>query len=170
MSVLTGGSNHLSRHNPTLRSDSKNCVSRLYQKPLATDVLKFLPQTFRDTAACREMVLDYTCLWWGSANEMYDNRCGIEAQVPRKKKRTSAFVAFRTQCRHDLLFFQNVAVFSRFGRSSSSPTRNLTQLHIYATRNEPLFLQNRASTSHSSRIQKPRAGGDAACCIYQYER
>lgn len=38
-------------------------------------------QTFRDTDACREMVIDYTCLWWGSANEMYDNRCGIEAQV-----------------------------------------------------------------------------------------
>ena len=41
----------------------------------------FLSQTFRDTDACREMVLDYTCLWWGSANEMYDNRCGVEAQV-----------------------------------------------------------------------------------------
>lgn len=27
------------------------------------------------------MVADYTCLWWGSANEMYDNRCGVEAQV-----------------------------------------------------------------------------------------
>ncbi|CAM9120560.1 unnamed protein product [Ectocarpus fasciculatus] len=38
-------------------------------------------KTFRDTDACRELVLDYTCLWWGSANEMYDNRCGIEAQV-----------------------------------------------------------------------------------------
>ncbi|CAN0042884.1 unnamed protein product [Ectocarpus sp. 12 AP-2014] len=38
-------------------------------------------KTFRDTDACREMVIDYTCLWWGSANEMYDNRCGIEAQV-----------------------------------------------------------------------------------------
>ncbi|CAN0385706.1 unnamed protein product [Ascophyllum nodosum] len=38
-------------------------------------------KTFRDTDACREMVLDYTCLWWGSANEMYDNRCGVEAQV-----------------------------------------------------------------------------------------
>lgn len=40
-----------------------------------------LIQTFRDTDACREMVIDYTCLWWGSENEMYDNRCGIEAQV-----------------------------------------------------------------------------------------
>ncbi|CAM9577151.1 unnamed protein product, partial [Hapterophycus canaliculatus] len=38
-------------------------------------------KTFRDTDACREMVMDYTCLWWGSANEMYANRCGIEAQV-----------------------------------------------------------------------------------------
>lgn len=27
------------------------------------------------------MVIDYTCMWWGSENEMYDNRCGIEAQV-----------------------------------------------------------------------------------------
>ncbi|CAM9761368.1 unnamed protein product, partial [Pylaiella littoralis] len=39
-------------------------------------------KTFRDTDACREMVIDYTCMWWGSENEMYDNRCGIEAQVP----------------------------------------------------------------------------------------
>eukprot|EP00904_Undaria_pinnatifida_P012424 jgi/Undpi1/8311/HiC_scaffold_25.g10780.m1 len=38
-------------------------------------------KTFRDTEACREMVADYTCLWWGSDNEMYDNRCGVEAQV-----------------------------------------------------------------------------------------
>ncbi|CAM9553502.1 unnamed protein product [Scytosiphon promiscuus] len=38
-------------------------------------------KTFRDTDACREMVTDYTCLWWGSENVMYDNRCGIEAQV-----------------------------------------------------------------------------------------
>lgn len=31
------------------------------------------------------MVADYTCLWWGSDNEMYDNRCGVEAQVNRKR-------------------------------------------------------------------------------------
>ena len=34
------------------------------------------------------MVADYTCLWWGSDNEMYDNRCGVEAQVYRKRLRT----------------------------------------------------------------------------------
>lgn len=31
------------------------------------------------------MVIDYTCLWWGSANAMYDNRCGTEAQVLHEK-------------------------------------------------------------------------------------
>ena len=32
-------------------------------------------KTFRDTFECREMVYDYTCLWWGSDNEVYRNRC-----------------------------------------------------------------------------------------------
>ena len=32
-------------------------------------------KTFRDTPECREMVYDYTCLWWGSDNEVYTNNC-----------------------------------------------------------------------------------------------
>lgn len=49
-------------------------------------------QTFRDTTSCREMVLDYTCLWWGSTNLMYDNRCGVEAQVMEATPRTAGVV------------------------------------------------------------------------------
>ncbi|CAM9797920.1 unnamed protein product, partial [Chrysoparadoxa australica] len=39
-------------------------------------------ETFRDTPECRALVYDYTCLWWGSQNGQYDNRCGAEGQKP----------------------------------------------------------------------------------------
>lgn len=32
-------------------------------------------KTFRDTSECRRMVYDYTCLWWGSDNDVYTNNC-----------------------------------------------------------------------------------------------
>ena len=31
--------------------------------------------TFRDTPTCRDLVLQYLCLWWGSDNSMYTNFC-----------------------------------------------------------------------------------------------
>ena len=31
--------------------------------------------TFRDTPTCRDLVLQYLCLWWGSDNGMYTNFC-----------------------------------------------------------------------------------------------
>eukprot|EP00520_Triparma_pacifica_P004379 CAMPEP_0118650508 /NCGR_PEP_ID=MMETSP0785-20121206/10285_1 /TAXON_ID=91992 /ORGANISM="Bolidomonas pacifica, Strain CCMP 1866" /LENGTH=282 /DNA_ID=CAMNT_0006542889 /DNA_START=157 /DNA_END=1001 /DNA_ORIENTATION=- len=32
-------------------------------------------KTFRDTPGCRRLVYDYTCLWWGSNNDVYTNNC-----------------------------------------------------------------------------------------------
>lgn len=32
-------------------------------------------RTFRDTTQCRNIVLQYLCLFWGSQNDMYDNYC-----------------------------------------------------------------------------------------------
>jgi hypothetical protein len=39
-------------------------------------------KTFRDNAECRQLVHDYTCLWWGSDNDVFDNRCGAYAAQP----------------------------------------------------------------------------------------
>lgn len=32
-------------------------------------------RTFRDTPQCRDIVMQYLCLFWGSQNEMYTNLC-----------------------------------------------------------------------------------------------
>jgi hypothetical protein len=32
-------------------------------------------KTFRDTPECKRLVWDYTCLWWGSDNDVYTNNC-----------------------------------------------------------------------------------------------
>jgi len=40
---------------------------------------------FRDTAECRQMVLDYTCLWWAT---MYHDRCFNSTSAPRKPCRS----------------------------------------------------------------------------------
>lgn len=39
-------------------------------------------RTFRDSELCRKMALEYICIFWGSQNAMYDNRCiGIQQSV-----------------------------------------------------------------------------------------
>lgn len=42
-----------------------------------------LGYTFRDTAQCRSLVLDYICLWWASENDHYDNRCNYGEDIDR---------------------------------------------------------------------------------------
>eukprot|EP00611_Tribonema_gayanum_P021259 TRINITY_DN4046_c1_g1_i1.p3 TRINITY_DN4046_c1_g1~~TRINITY_DN4046_c1_g1_i1.p3 ORF type:complete len:271 (-),score=72.61 TRINITY_DN4046_c1_g1_i1:1303-2115(-) len=39
-------------------------------------------KTFRDTPDCRKWVYAYTCLWWGTDNAHFDNRCGSFANRP----------------------------------------------------------------------------------------
>jgi len=34
-------------------------------------------KTFRDSERCRELVLDYICLYWGSKSAMYENKCDL---------------------------------------------------------------------------------------------
>ena len=50
--------------------------------------------TFRDTPTCRDLVLQYLCLWWGSDNGMYTNFCVY--QVP------SQLIDFIYSCMHIL--------------------------------------------------------------------
>jgi len=35
-------------------------------------------KSFRDTPECRQLVQDYTCLWWSSTSDAYTNRCDSE--------------------------------------------------------------------------------------------
>ena len=35
-------------------------------------------KTFRDTPECRQIVQDYTCLWWSSTSDAYTNLCDSE--------------------------------------------------------------------------------------------
>lgn len=41
-------------------------------------------KTFRDTDECKDLVREYLCLWWGSRNTQYDNRCsnGLSVYKP----------------------------------------------------------------------------------------
>jgi hypothetical protein len=38
-------------------------------------------KTFRDTSLCRDIVMQYLCLFWGSDNEMYTNLCIFQESV-----------------------------------------------------------------------------------------
>jgi hypothetical protein len=49
---------------------------------LGDDVIFGADKTFRDTESCRELVTNYICYFWGSDNEMYDNRCGVDSVKP----------------------------------------------------------------------------------------
>ncbi|CAN0069268.1 unnamed protein product, partial [Phaeothamnion confervicola] len=39
-------------------------------------------RTFRDTDTCRALVYEYSCLWWGSDNDAFINRCTNSPPVP----------------------------------------------------------------------------------------
>lgn len=43
-------------------------------------------RTFRDTAQCRSIVMQYLCLFWGSNNTMYNNGCNALDEVNRPLK------------------------------------------------------------------------------------
>lgn len=51
--------------------------------------------TFRDTVQCREIVLQYLCLFWGSQNQMYRNYCYWQEVVDK----TNQLIAARPPCR-----------------------------------------------------------------------
>ena len=52
-------------------------------------------QAFRDTAQCREIVMQYLCLFWGSHNTMYRNYCYWQEVVDS----TNQLFAPRPPCR-----------------------------------------------------------------------
>lgn len=68
------------RYYPTEPSISGSC-DNLDSRVARLDVFG-QEKTFRDTALCRKLVQDYTCLWWGSDNALWSNGCGVLAQKP----------------------------------------------------------------------------------------
>lgn len=55
-------------------------------------------KTFRDTTQCREIVMQYLCLFWGSQNEMYRNYCYWSEDVSDPDP-TKHLIAPRPPCR-----------------------------------------------------------------------
>jgi hypothetical protein len=55
-------------------------------------------KTFRDTPNCREIVLQYLCLFWGSDNNMYTNCCRY-SEVVTSLDPVNNIVAARPPCR-----------------------------------------------------------------------
>lgn len=55
-------------------------------------------KTFRDTTQCREIVMQYLCLFWGSQNDMYRNYCYWSEDVSDPDP-TKHLIAPRPPCR-----------------------------------------------------------------------
>jgi hypothetical protein len=55
-------------------------------------------KTFRDTTQCREIVMQYLCLFWGSQNDMYRNYCYWSEDVSDPEP-TKHLIAPRPPCR-----------------------------------------------------------------------
>lgn len=76
-----GGVSMEDKYLPELK-DSGSCLN--IEDRIARLELAIFGQgrTFRDSELCRKMALEYICIFWGSQNAMYDNRCvGIEQSV-----------------------------------------------------------------------------------------
>lgn len=59
-------------------------------------------KSFRDTPECRKLVRDYSCLWWASQNDAYDNNCATDfADVPKRPCR-SYCAQIAVQCANSL--------------------------------------------------------------------
>ena len=64
---------------PTTKSKSGSCEN-IDERVGTLDVFG-KGKTFRDNAECRELVQEYVCLWWGSENAQYENRCNNGGQA-----------------------------------------------------------------------------------------
>lgn len=77
-------------------------------------------RTFRDTPQCRSIVMQYLCLFWGSNNDMYVNKCDILDSVNRPLKKEhlhtqtppcrSFCVQIAEVCANDYTAFLNVCL------------------------------------------------------------
>ena len=68
-------------------------------------------RTFRDTTQCRDIVLQYLCLFWASQNDMYDNYCfwmeDVSSPNPDEHQ-----IAPRPPCRSFCVQVMSVIVYS----------------------------------------------------------
>ena len=66
---------------PTVKGISGSC-DNLDERVGALDVFG-KGKTFRDNDECRDLVREYVCLWWGSENAHYENRCNNGGQAAK---------------------------------------------------------------------------------------
>merc|ERR1719224_228626 len=66
---------------PTEKDKSGSC-DNLDERVGALDVFG-KSKTFRDNEECRDLVREYVCLWWGSENAQYENRCNNGGQAAK---------------------------------------------------------------------------------------
>lgn len=69
------------KYYPDQRLIKGSCVNLDDRVERLQDSIFGQDKTFRDTDACRDLVNDYICLWWGSENTQYDNRCANYGEV-----------------------------------------------------------------------------------------
>jgi hypothetical protein len=84
--------------------DANNPSLQVTCKVLDTLADRIIPEifgptrTFRDTPSCRIFVLQYLCLFWGSDNRMYSNKC-IHKEQTTAQLPSSHVLAPRPPCR-----------------------------------------------------------------------
>lgn len=86
------------RYYPNVNIDLGTCTIIEALGVRMSDEIFGVGKTFRDTQQCREIVMQYLCLFWGSQNYMYRNYCYWSEDVSDPDP-TKHLIAPRPPCR-----------------------------------------------------------------------
>jgi hypothetical protein len=102
------------RYYPTVNIDLGTCTILEALGVRMYDEIFGVGKTFRDTTQCREIVMQYLCLFWGSQNYMYRNYCYWSEDVSDPDP-TKHLIAPRPPCRSFCVqVFTNLNLFINF--------------------------------------------------------